>query len=180
MRSFVPNIQETLKDEDLAGEVRVPSSQFLPNIQWLQPSYVSRQVSRIRTGSGGRDRPAAPGLHGNGLGSVTLGGQALTPGGSASITLSDDLQFDVQVVNQGENTETDVEVRITVGRGGDAIEVDGTLDTIAAGETKTVKVALDEQPPTGQNVPITVELAAVPGEEKTDNNKQTYSAVFTR
>jgi hypothetical protein len=84
------------------------------------------------------------------------------------------------VVNQGENTETDVEVRITVGRGGDAIEVDGTLDTIAAGETKTVKVALDEQPPTGQNVPITVELAAVPGEEKTDNNKQTYSAVFTR
>ena len=32
--------------------------------------------------------------------------------------------------------------------------MDGTLDTIAAGETKTVKVALDEQPPTGQNVPI--------------------------
>ena len=54
---FVPNIQETLKDEDLAGEVRVPSSQFLPNIQWLQPSYVSRQVSRIRTGSGGRTGP---------------------------------------------------------------------------------------------------------------------------
>ena len=54
----------------------MPSSQFLPNIQWLQPSYVSRQVSRIRTGSGSRDEPAAPGLHGNGLGSVTLGGQA--------------------------------------------------------------------------------------------------------
>jgi hypothetical protein len=41
-------------------------------------------------------------------------------------------------------------------------------------------VALDGQPPTGQNVPITVEVAAVPGEEKTDNNKQTFSAVFTR
>jgi hypothetical protein len=175
---FVPNLQDVLKDEDLAGEVRVPRSQFLPDIQWLQPSFVSQRVGRIRTGSGGG--PATPGLHGNGLGSVSLGGQALSPGGSASITLAKDLSFDVQVVNQGENTETDVEVKITVGKGGDAIDLDGTLDSIAAGETKTVKVALDQQPPTGQNVPITVEVAAVPGEKKTDNNKQTYSAIFTK
>ena len=175
---FVPNLDDALKDEDLKGEVRVPSSQFLPDIEWLQPSFVSDKVSGLRTGSGGG--PASPGLHGNGLASVTLGGQTLTAGGSASITLSKDLTFDVQVVNQGENTETDVEVKVTVGKGGDAIDLSGTLDSIAAGETKTVKIAMDKQPPTGEQVPIEVEIAAVPGEKKTDNNKQTYSAIFTR
>jgi hypothetical protein len=160
---FVPNLQGVIKDEGLTGELKVPSSQFLPDIQWLQPSFVSERVGRLRTGGGGG--AASPGLHGN---------------GSASITLAKDLSFDVQVVNQGENTETDVEVKITVGKGGDAIDVSGTLDSIAAGETKTVKVALDQQPPTGEQVPITVEVAAVPGEKKTDNNKQTYSAIFTK
>jgi len=174
---FVPNLNTVLKDQDLSGEVRVPNSQFLPDIQWLQPSFVAQRVGRIRTGGGGR--AASPGLHGDGLGTVSLGGQALSPGSSASIPLTGDLAFDVQVLNQGENTETDVEVRITVGKGSDAIDLNETIDSIARGETKTVKVPLKEKPPTGQNVPITVEVAAVPGEKKTDNNKQTYSAIFT-
>ncbi|MFL5867171.1 MAG: hypothetical protein ACJ766_08745 [Thermoleophilaceae bacterium] len=175
---FVPNLESVLKDENLTGEVDVPKSQFLPDIQWLQPSFVSDHVSRIRTG--GSSGPASPGLHGTGLGSVSLGGQALSPGGSASVTLTKDLAFQVQVLNQGENTETNVQVKVTVGNGGNAIDLSGTLDTIAAGETKTVKIALDQTPPTGQNVPITVEIAAVPGEKKTDNNKGTFSAIFTK
>jgi hypothetical protein len=175
----IPNLQTALEDEDLTGDVRIPRSQFLPDIEWLQPSFVSDRVGRIRTGQGGDER-ASPGLHGNGLAGVTLGGQALSPGGSATVKLSGDLSFDVQVANQGENTETDVVVRISVGRGDDAVELEETLDTIAAGETKTVKVPLAEQPPTGQNVPIEVEVEPVPGEDKTDNNKQSYSAIFTR
>ncbi|HKF80465.1 MAG TPA: hypothetical protein VKB17_06535 [Thermoleophilaceae bacterium] len=175
---FVPNMQGVLDDRDLRGEVRIPRSQFLPDIQWLQPSFVGQRVSRIRTGR--RGGPATPGLHGTGLGAVSLGGQALSPGSPASVQLAGNLSFDVQVMNQGENTETDLEVRVAVGRGGDAIELTGTLDSIAAGETKTVKVAMDQQPPTGQNVPIMVEVPSVPGEKKTDNNKQTYSAIFTK
>jgi hypothetical protein len=172
---FVPSLAGELRKEDV-GE-RVPRSQFLPDIDWLDPSFVSDRVSRIRTGRGGE---AAPGLHGNGLGTVSLGGQALTPGASATVKLSRDLQFQVQVANQGESTETDVTVRVAIGRGGDRVELEEQLDTIGAGETKTVNVALREQPPTGQNVPITVAVEPVPGEEKTDNNRQTYSAIFTR
>ena len=52
---------------------------------------------------------ATPGLHGNGLGTVSLGGQSLTPGASASVALSGQLQFQIQVVNQGQNTETTIE-----------------------------------------------------------------------
>jgi len=173
-----PRIDAALKEEGLSGEERVPESPFLPEIDWLDPTTVADRISRIST-SGGGGGPAAPGLHGNGLGTVTLGGTALAPGGSGTITLSDDLAFEVQVQNQGENTETDVTVRVTVGSGGDAIELEEQLPEIAAGETQTVTLALAERPPTGEQIPITVEIEPVPGEEKTDNNVGEFSAIFT-
>ena len=177
---FVPSVSTSLRDKDLQGEVRVPRSQFLPDIEWLEPGFVADRVSSIRTGRGGGDERAKPGLHGNGIGSVTLGGQELGAGGSATVKLSDDLSFEVQVANQGENTETDVNVQVRVGKGDEAIELEEPLDSIGAGETKTVTIPFSEQPPTGRNVPIEVEVEPVPGEDKTDNNKQSYSAIFTR
>ena len=172
-----PRIEAVLADEGLAGEERVPDSPFLPEIDWLDPTTVADRISRISTGGGGG--PAAPGLHGNGLGTVALGGQALTPGATATVTLGDDLAFEVQVQNQGENTETDVNVLVTVGEGGDEIELEEQLPEIAAGETQTVTLPLAERPPTGEQVPIAVEIEPVPGEEKTDNNVGDFSAIFT-
>ena len=172
----VPALERTLKAEQLTGEVEVRPSQFLADIDFLQPDVVADRIAGGGTASG----EAAPGLHGNGLVSASLGGQALTPDAPASITLSDDLAFEVQVANQGENTETDVQVNVTVGSGGDEIQADKVLDEIAAGETKAVEVPLTEQPATGQTVPINVEIEAVPGEEKTDNNAGEFSAIFTR
>jgi CARDB len=176
---FIPRLESALEDEDLAGEVRTPRNpdfRFVPSVDWVDPAFVADRVSGVRTGEG----EAAPGLHGNAVGTVTLGGQTLTPDGSTTITLSDELSFEVQVANQGDNTETDVNVRVTIGEGDDAITLEEPLDSIAAGETKTVEVALEEQPPTGQNVPIEVEVEPVPGEEMTDNNVGTFSAIFTR
>ncbi|MFN2616874.1 MAG: CARDB domain-containing protein [Thermoleophilaceae bacterium] len=175
---FLRELVGVLRDKKLDDEVRLPRSQFVPDIQWLQPAFVSERVAGIRTGRGGK--AATPGLHGDGLGSVTLGGQALTPGASATVRASGSLAFSVQVVNQGQGTETDVPVRVTIGRGGNTIKAEDTLTSIAAGETKTVNVPITEAPPTGQSVPITVEVVPVPGEKKTDNNKQTFSAIFTR
>jgi hypothetical protein len=177
---FLPRLVSALEAEDIQGEVRVPSNpdlRFVPDIEWLDPAFVADRVSSVRTGE---DSAAAPGLHGNGLGTVTLGGQALTPGEPTTITLSDELAFEVQVANQGDNTETDVNVLVTVGEGDDAISLEEPLDSIAAGETKTVTVALEEQPPTGQTVPIEIEVEPVPGEEMTDNNVGDFSAIFTR
>jgi len=173
---FTVRLNNALKEAGL-GE-KVPGSGFLPDVDWLQPTVVADRV-RSLGGSGGTGN-AAPGLHGNGLAGVTLGGQALNPDGAASVRLADGLKFTIQVANQGENTETDVKVNVTIGRGGDAIKLDKVLDTIAAGETKPVEIPLADQPPTGQNVPITVEVEPVAGEEKTDNNKGTFSAIFTR
>jgi len=149
---------------------------FLPDVQWLQPDYVAQQISGIRGSSGS----ATPGLHGNGLGTVALGGVTLTAGGSTTVQLTNDIAFDIQVVNQGDSTETDVGVTVNVGSGADAIKAEETIPEIGAGELKTVSIPLTSQPPTGQNVPITVNVKPVPGEKVTDNNKGQFTVIFTR
>jgi hypothetical protein len=175
---YIPRLKTAVDKVDLS--VQLPRSTFLRDTRWLEPSFVSDKVDAIRAGGAGGSGEAAPGLHGNGLAGVSLGGVPLTPGGSSTVTLSNDTGFDVQVANQGENTETDVNVKVKVGSGSDAIDLQKPLDEIAAGETKTVTIPLGEQPPTGQSVPVEVEVEAVPGEQKTDNNKASYSVIFTR
>jgi hypothetical protein len=177
-KRFRTKLFDVLADENLSAP-RLPEKGFVPDIEWLQPDFVADQVNALRTGTGGGGE-AAPGLHGNGIAGVTLGGVALASGGSSSVQLSEDLAFEVQVQNQGENTENDVVVRVTVGDGGDADAQEETIDTIAAGELKTVTIPLTKTPPTGQNVPITVEVEPVDGEQKTDNNTQESSVIFTR
>ena len=172
------DLYDVLNEHDLSAP-DLPKKGFVPDIEWLQPDFVADQVNALRTGSGGGGT-ATPGLHGNGIAAVSLGGVALAPGGSASVQLTENLSFEVQVQNQGENTENDVTVTVTVGDGGDADEREKTIDTIAPGEIQTVTIPLDKQPATGQNVPIKVTVKPVPGEQKTDNNTQESSVIFTR
>ena len=154
----------------------VPALTFMENIDWVDPDFVAEEVAGLR-GSGDS---ATPGLHGNGLGTVSLAGTALTPGASTTVQLSEDAAFEIQVLNQGDSTETDVRVTVSIGSGGDALEAEETIDEIAAGEQKPVTIPLSEQPPTGQNVPITVRVEPVPGEEVTDNNEGEFTVIFTR
>jgi hypothetical protein len=173
---FAPIADRALKKQGVSATIAKGSLRFVPDIQWVSPDYVAQQISGIR-GSGGS---ATPGLHGNGLASVSLGGVALTPGGPATVPLSPDLAFEIQVVNQGESTETDVQVMVTVGQGADAIKLEDTIPEIAAGEQKPVTIPLTKNPPAGQNVPITVKVKPVPGESVTDNNEAQYTVIFTR
>jgi hypothetical protein len=176
-RRFIPELEDTLGEQGIADQVRIPRSTFLTDIDWLQPSFVADSVSGLRTGE---DATAAPGLHGNGIAAATIGGQALSPDGSVTVQLTDDVTVEVQVANQGEHPESDVPVTVTIGSGDDAIDLEETIDEIQPGETQTVTLPLGEQPPTGQNVPIRIEVEKVPGEEKLDNNELEATAIFTR
>jgi hypothetical protein len=177
---FRPALRDALEAEKLSVP-DLPGTTFVPDVEWLDAAFVADQVNGLRSGTGGGDEAATPGLHGNGLAAVSLGGTTLTPGATGTtVQLTGDLAFDIQVQNQGENTETDVNVVVSVGEGDDAIELEEAIDTIAVGEIQTVTIPLTEQPPTGQNVPISVEVAPVPGEEVTDNNVQEFAVIFTR
>lgn len=176
---FEPELRAALEAESLPMPANLPEDGFLPDVEWLDAAFIADRVNGLKTGEASTDE-AAPGLHGNGIASVALGGTTLTPGASASVQLSEDLAFDIGVQNQGENTENDVTVSVTVGQGDDANVQEDPIDTIAAGEIVPVTIPLGEEPPTGQSVPITVEVQAVAGEEKTDNNIQEFSVIFTR
>jgi hypothetical protein len=178
VKRVIPEINQVLTDADVKQSLT--ESTFLKDLSWLDPAEVADRLGGIASGGGTADGEAAPGLHGNGLGTVTLGGQTLVAGGATSVTASGDLSFDVQVLNQGENTETDVKVTATVGSGDDATTAEGVIETIAAGESQTVTIPLEEAPPTGQAVPIKIEVELVPGEdESVGNNEAEFSVIFT-
>ena len=99
--------------------------------------------------------------------------------GAVEIKATPNLSFDVQVMNQGENDESDVPVKVSISGAGKPIVVQQRLDSIAAGQSKTVSIPLAATPPTGRPVTIQVEILAVPGEKNTDNNKNSFAAVFT-
>lgn len=176
----VPRFDAALEDEKI--EAAVPRSQFLPDIDWLRPRTVADRIARI-SGGGDGEGAAAPGLHGTGLGTVSVlpAGTVLNPDAPVDLPLSDELAFKVQVTNQGENDEQDVAVKIALKpESGNAIELEDSIDTIARGETKELEIPLADTPPSGQSVTVTVEIAPVPGEKKTDNNKGGFTVVFTK
>jgi hypothetical protein len=180
---YLSGLYRAIKDEGLANDVPVPDILrrpvgFLPNIDWLDPSKVADQLSG---GAAATEEATAPGLHGTGLVAVTVqpAGSALSTTGATDIRAAKGLSFDVQVQNQGQNDEKNVTVKVTISGAGKPISVEGQIDAIAQGETKTASVPLPRLPPTGRPVTIAVNVQPVAGEKKTDNNKQSYQAVFT-
>ena len=144
---FKPSLAEVLEDQDITG-VTVPASAFIPDIEWLQPEPCGRRHQPASApASRATTRPPA-GSTGTASWACPSAAWRWCPGDSATVPLAGDLTFEVQVANQGDSTETDVDVqgdasaRATTPR-----DLEGTIDTIAAGETKSVSIPLDERPP---------------------------------
>jgi hypothetical protein len=180
LRRVVPALDGPLRDEKVSAPETVKAT-YLPDIDWLRPRVVADRISRIAGGEAG-EGDVPPGLHGTGVVSVTIrpGGQQLAAGGAVDVPVSEDLAFDVTVQNQGEHEEREVVVAVTISGAGRPIELEESLDSIAPGQQEVVRIPLATQPPTGRPVTIAVETRPVPGEEKTDNNKLSARAIFTR
>jgi len=181
-----PLVRDALKDNDVVGDP-VGTKGFLPGFSWLQPDYVADQLGTRLTnnnrgagrGSGG-NQPAAPGLHGNGLTGTTVNGVDLQPDPAANkVPVAGDLTFQVAFANQGENDEVDVDVQVTL-QGGTGKDITGkkTVDLIAQGATGTADIALSGKPTAGEVYTVNVDVKAVAGEKKTDNNKASYNVLF--
>jgi hypothetical protein len=174
LQRAIPELRSEYADRGI--NERFPLRRFLPDLGWLDPDTVDSRLSKI----GNLSKEAAPGLHGSGLQGVTAkpSGTQLTAGGVNRIALSPQLAFQISVQNQGESEETDVGVSITI-KNGQEINVEQTIDKIAAGDTQTVDIPVSKQPETGAVNELTVEVAAVPGEKVKDNNRATYQVVFS-
>jgi hypothetical protein len=172
-----PLIKEELDANGVTGQT-IAASKFLPNLGWLNPVTVA---ARIGGSAGGASQSATPGPHGHGLVSVAVGDVTLQPQPAVNrIPAGTSTAFRVTFQNQGASDENNVKVSIRISGAGNPITVNKTVPQTKAGATAEVEIPLGQSPPIGTPVTIRVAVGKVPGEQKTDNNTQTYTALFTR
>jgi hypothetical protein len=179
-----PLILRALKNDGIgasydgsSGEQVLPQADFLPSLSWINPTYVAAQVGA--SVSGGKVGAPAPGLHGHGLDTVTVGGTTLAPGGSNQIPASPPPTFTVNFTNGGDNNETNVKVDVEVTGNGAPIKASKTVPTTTAHQPASATVTLPKSPSSAGPSTIKVTVEKVPGEQAADNNTQTFTALFT-
>jgi hypothetical protein len=175
-----PLVKRALDDAKITGQ-RIAASRFLPGIEWLSEQTVASQLGQqITTSSSSRKTGTpAPGLHGTGLQSTTIGSTTLQPGSPNRVSATANTPIVVKFTNQGENDEFDVKVAVSVEGGDKPLKASRTVTTIAKGQTAEASLTLGKAPPVGSAVTVKVTVAKVPGEQKTDNNTASYDVLFT-
>jgi hypothetical protein len=175
-----PEISTALSDNSVGGQ-KIPQSRFLPDIAYLNEAQVAARLG-ASVSAGHTSGAIAPGTHGHGLETVSVGNVTLQPGTVANrIPAGSGLVFAVKFQNQGENDEFNVNVKVTLDPtgAGKTQTVTKKVPTTRKGTETTADVALKQAPPIGTPVTITVDVGGVPGEKNLTNNKNTYEALFT-
>lgn len=173
-----PLIDQQLRAAEISG-ANVEAPRFLTDLAWLQTQEVATRLGAEGATQDRSNQPAAPGTHGHGIQTVTIGDTTLTPGTPVEVPLSGNPTVNVTVQNQGENDERDVPVNVSLAGGGGDLRGTSRLQATTAGQEATAEVRLPSAPATGQQIEMTVQVGAVPGEEQTENNEQTYQVTFT-
>lgn len=174
----LPLIQEELAEREIGGQ-QTQDTQFLPSLEWVDSTVVADRLGAEGGGNTRRTGETAPGLHGHGLVSVIAGGKTLQPGDfSNHIPAGSNVTFEVTFANQGEHDENDVNVAVRIDADGEKISARKRVEQTKAGANAEVAIPLTRAPPLDTPVTIEVEVGKVPGEKTTDNNKQTYTAIF--
>lgn len=152
----------------------VEGGQFLPDVQWLTPSFVATQLHASATPSakGGK---VAPGTHGHSLDSVSVGGTTLQSGSTNTIPANPAPTFTLTITNSGQNNETGVVCKITLSNSN--ISGSTTLPQTTAGQQTTCQVPLSSAPSPGSYT-VTATVEPVPGEKNATNNTQTFPVTF--
>jgi uncharacterized membrane protein len=123
------------------------------------------------------------GIHGVALQNVVAqpGDVALISNGVTTISASADLGFEVTVQNQGDVTESDVTVTVTIKPpGGDEISQTGVIATLPANKSQKVTVQGFAIPPEALSKQSTVKVTAGPvkGERVTTNNSDQFKILL--
>jgi hypothetical protein len=163
-----PEIDGVLASNGIEGS-DVPPSVFLPEgTKWLEESSVSSALGSV---SGSSSESSTPGVHGLGLLGVSINGTELGEE-AAGVSAEETPEVEVEVQNQGDSTENGVNVTVSVG----GTELQGSIETIAAGETATATIPLTPTP--SGEVTLEVNVETVPGEQVSENNEASYTVVF--
>ena len=169
-------IEQELVDEEVVVENGVPEANFLPEdrtTNYLDPATITALLGGSLAGGSGDDNDDGL-LHGTELISTTWGGITLDPATPATgVDGAGDIE--VSVSNGGEDSETGIEISVTV----DGEEVGNqVIDTIEIGETAVVTLTPRPEPEPGATSTVEVTVAGVAAEENLDNNAASYQVTF--
>lgn len=161
-----PEVDSVLASNGISDS-DLPKSTVLPDEKWLEASTVNDALAAISGGTTSSDG----GVHGTELVGVVVNETELVEGAPSTIAGEEGVEVEVQVQNQGESTETGINVAITY----EGTTVKGEIDELPPGETGTALIRLTPTP--SGEVTLEVEVEAVAGEQVTENNEGVYSLV---
>jgi len=170
----VPLIQQTLATNGIGG-LTIASSRSLPNVGWLETSTL---LARLAGQSSSTSQSAvAPGHHGSVLKGVSVGTTALEAEPAVNhISAGSSPTFSVAVENDGEFSETNVEVDVTITAGGKQYKGSHAVNT-EPGKTIDAEVPVTNVP-LGVPSKIEAQIQPVPGETNHEGTQGTYLAIF--
>ncbi|HEY3728589.1 MAG TPA: hypothetical protein VGL51_15525 [Solirubrobacteraceae bacterium] len=151
----------------------IAGGQFLPNVQWLTPSFITTTLgASVPSSSNGK---VAPGLHGHSLDSVSVAGTTLQTGSTNTIPASPAPTFTLNFTNGGTNNETNVVCKVSVT--GTNVSGQTVIPQTTAGQKGSCKVTLSSSPSRGTDT-VEATIASVPGEKNKSNNSLSFPVTF--
>jgi hypothetical protein len=150
----------------------IDSDQFLPNLQWLQPSFIAQTLhTTIKTASPNCTPSSQIGHSMNG---VSVGGTTLQTGSTNTIPASPPPTFTL-TIGTGTTTLTNVQLKVTLS--GSSISGQTVLPSTPANQDATGQVTLNGSPPPG-NYTLSATVVPAPCEKDTSNNTLTFPVTF--
>jgi hypothetical protein len=167
-----------MKNEGISGVV-APESHFVTNHDLITERSMALVLQRLRGASTGGGTPT--GIHGTNIleTKVLPGGQVLSEQTENTVTATTDLAFVISIADSGDSQEVGIKVTLTIQKPQGAIVKTQTVDLINPGQTKTVTFRDLGQVPFAQKTTVLVDVAPVPGEHNTSNNKASYPVIFS-
>lgn len=147
--------------------------QFVPNLQWLTPSFIAGKLGASVSSSNTSGTPCNK--CGDSMTSVSVSGQTLTPGGTATLPANPAPTFTCTFANDGQQALSNTVVRVTVE--GTGVSGQATQAQTQPGGSYTVQVPLSSAPPAGTHT-VTATVQPHPGETPVVHNTQTFTITF--
>jgi hypothetical protein len=154
--------------------VTINGDQFLPSVEWLQPSFIAGQLNVSLPGASSSGK-VAPGLHGHSLDSVSVAGTTLQTGSTNTIPAKPPPTFQLNFTNGGTNNETNVVCKVSVT--GTSVSGQTVVPQTVAGQKASCKVTLSSSPSAGTDT-VVATIEPVPGEKNKSNNSLSFPVTF--
>jgi hypothetical protein len=174
---FKEPLSAQLTSEGVTG-VSVPDSNFVSNRDLTTERSMSLLLTRLKGAAPGG---TPTGIHGTNIVDVKVlpGSQTLSTSSENTITATTDLAFVVTIDDSGDSQEVGIKVTLTIQKPQGAIVKTKKVDLINPGQQKSVTFSDLGTVPFAQRTHVLVDVASVPGEHNTDNNKADFPAIFS-